>query len=94
MSDVVADTHALIWYLEDSPRLGEAASQVFERCDRGEMTIFIPTISLVEIVYLQERGRISQNLAERFRTELKTETSGLAVIGLTQPIRPYRKLNR
>lgn len=34
MSDVVTDTHALIWYLEDSPRLSVAANRLFDRCDR------------------------------------------------------------
>lgn len=35
MSNAVTDTHALIWYLEDSPRLGAAANRVFNECDRG-----------------------------------------------------------
>ncbi len=35
MSNAVTDTHALIWYLEDSPRLGTAANRVFNECDRG-----------------------------------------------------------
>ena len=29
MTDFVADTHALIWYLEDSPRLSVAAKSAF-----------------------------------------------------------------
>ncbi|AFY43527.1 PilT protein domain-containing protein [Nostoc sp. PCC 7107] len=31
MTDLVTDTHALIWYLEDSPNLSTAANQAFER---------------------------------------------------------------
>jgi uncharacterized repeat protein (TIGR01451 family) len=58
MPDVVADTHSLIWYLEDDPRLGPEADRTFEACDRGELLIYLPTICLVEIVYLQEKGRI------------------------------------
>ena len=57
MPDVVTDTHALLWYLEDSPRLGSAAKNAFGACERGESIVYIPTISLVEIVYLQEKGR-------------------------------------
>ena len=44
MNDVVTDTHALIWYLEDSPKLSASANEIFEQCDRGEITIYIPTI--------------------------------------------------
>jgi predicted nucleic acid-binding protein len=53
MPDLVTDTHGLIWYLEDSPRLGRAARDVFDACDRGEGVIYVPTICLVEIVYLR-----------------------------------------
>ncbi|WP_242048406.1 MULTISPECIES: hypothetical protein [Nostocaceae] len=62
MNDLVTDTHALIWYLEDSQNLSNAANEAFERCDRGEISIYIPTICLVEIVYLQEKGRISAQM--------------------------------
>ena len=52
MSDMVTDTHALIWYLTDDPRLGPAAGLAFDACDRGEGIIYVPTICLVEILYL------------------------------------------
>lgn len=44
MPDAVADTHSLIWYLEDDPRLGPEADRTFEACDRGELLIYLPTI--------------------------------------------------
>ena len=47
MSNAVTDTHALIWYLEDNPKLSDAANEVFEQCDRGEIVIYIPTICLI-----------------------------------------------
>ena len=58
MSDVVIDTHGLIRYLEDSPRLGPAARTALDSCDRGEIIVYLPTICLVEIISLQEKGRI------------------------------------
>ena len=70
MTDVVTDTHGLIWYLEDSPRLSVAARDAFDRCDRGEMVVFVPTICLVEIVYLQEKGRIPLELMAQLNAEL------------------------
>ncbi len=41
MSNAVTDTHALIWYLEDNPKLSNAANDVFEQCDRGEIVDII-----------------------------------------------------
>ncbi|MBE9207790.1 type II toxin-antitoxin system VapC family toxin [Nostoc sp. LEGE 06077] len=83
MSNLVTDTHALIWYLEDSPNLSTAANQAFERCDRGEIVIYIPTICLVEIVYLQEKGRISAQMKTQLDAALIAENSSLILANLT-----------
>ena len=45
MPDYVTDTHGLIWYLEDSPRLGIQARACFAACDRGECIIYVLRIS-------------------------------------------------
>ena len=78
MPDAVTDTHGLIWYLEDSPRLGQAAKDLFDACDEGEITIYVPTICLVEILYLQEKGRVPVELKARFDAELQAGTSALS----------------
>jgi PIN domain nuclease of toxin-antitoxin system len=86
MLDAVVDTHALVWYLEDSPRLSHAARQVFDDCDRGEIILYVPTICLVEIIYLQEKGRIPANLKEELDAQLRAGSSGLSLIGLTPEV--------
>jgi PIN domain nuclease of toxin-antitoxin system len=86
MQDVVSDTHALIWYLEDSPRLGAAAQQVFDACDAGQLRILIPTICIVEIIYLQEKGRIAPNLLDDLVASLQTASSGLRLADLTPAV--------
>ena len=82
MSDYVADTHALIWYLENSPRLGSQARAAFDACDLGEIRIYVPTICLVEIVYLMEKGRISPKMKSMLDEELKSGESGLVLADL------------
>ncbi len=86
MPDAVTDTHALIWYLEDDPRLGAEARQCYEACERGECFIYVPTICLVEIVYLQEKGRIPVDLKMEFDAVLQTGHSGLVVADLTDGV--------
>jgi PIN domain nuclease of toxin-antitoxin system len=86
MPDAVTDTHGLIWYLEDSPRLGVAARGIFDACDRGEVVIYVPTICLVEIVYLMEKGRIPADLGARLDAELEAGTSGLVLVSLTPEV--------
>lgn len=82
MTDYVADTHALIWYLENSSRLGSHARAAFDACDRGEIRIYVPTICLVEIVYLMEKGRISPDMKSMLDLALKSEESGLVLTDL------------
>ena len=86
MTDYVADTHALIWYLENSPRLGSQARVTFDACDRGEIQIYVPTICLVEIVYLMEKGRISPEMKSMLDEELKSGESGLVLADLNMDV--------
>lgn len=83
MLDCVTDTHSLIWYLEDSPRLGHAAPQYFDACDHGDITIYVPTICLVEIIYLQDKDRIPAELKSQLDILLQTGASGLVLMDLT-----------
>ncbi len=45
----VADTHAIFWYLVNSPRLGHVASAAFDRADAGNAMIYLPAIVLAEL---------------------------------------------
>jgi len=46
----VTDSHALIWYaMGPGRRLGRIARSLFARAERGEGTIYVPTLVLVEI---------------------------------------------
>jgi PIN domain nuclease of toxin-antitoxin system len=86
MPDAVTDTHGLIWYLEDSPRLSSGARAAFDACDRGESVIYVPTICLVEIIYLQEKGRIPADLNAQLDDALEAGTTGLILASLTPEV--------
>ena len=83
MTDVVTDTHGLIWYLTDSTHLSEGAAAQFDACDRGEISIYVPTICVVEITYLQEKGRIRTDLKTQLDAELLAGHGGLVLFALT-----------
>jgi PIN domain nuclease of toxin-antitoxin system len=65
MASVVADTHAAVWYLADDPRLSRAASQALDAATAAGDPILIPAISLVELTYLVEKGRLPQAARQR-----------------------------
>ncbi len=52
----ILDTHALIWYLAGSARLGNAAKAVM---DDPASEMVLPLIALAEAVYVVEKGRTS-----------------------------------
>ena len=59
MSVAVTDTHALIWYAVGlSRRLGREARVLFERAERGQATIFVPVLVLVEMSEAIRRGTV------------------------------------
>ena len=51
---VVVDTHALVWFLEDSPQLSEMASRQFDEIEAGRATGIVPTMVLAELLHLTE----------------------------------------
>jgi PIN domain nuclease of toxin-antitoxin system len=54
----VADTHAVVWYLFNNPKLSAVAKEAIESAFREGHQIGVSSISLVELVYLVEKGRI------------------------------------
>lgn len=57
MALYVADTHALIWYLVGSKKLGENAREAFDSAIAGENQIVIPAIVIAEIIMFAEKHR-------------------------------------
>lgn len=59
MNLAVTDTLALIWYATGPQRkLGRGARRVFERAERGDAVVYIPTLVLVELAEAMRRGVI------------------------------------
>ena len=86
MAGVIADTHALIWYLLDSPRLSDSASAQFEACHTGGVRVGVASISIVEIVYLMDKGRIPAQTIPLLQEGLERQPSLLEIVPLTQSI--------
>ncbi|MFA5865910.1 MAG: type II toxin-antitoxin system VapC family toxin [Phycisphaerae bacterium] len=86
MSALLADTHAVVWYLLDSPNLSDAAKKSMEAAVANGDPIFIASISLVEIIYLVEKGRLPSNLVTRIFDALADSRSALEVVSLDLPV--------
>ncbi len=60
----VTDTHSLLWYLYDIPRLGPEARAAFDAISGGDAVLLIPAIVLAEVVYVVERRRHDIDVSE------------------------------
>jgi PIN domain nuclease of toxin-antitoxin system len=78
MPSVAADTHAALWFLEDDRRLTPAAAASLESATR----ILLPSICLVEIVYLMDKGRLDPAVLPRILAELNHPATTLELAPL------------
>ena len=72
MSDYVTDTHALYWYLTASPKLGANAQAAFLAGEQGQARIYVPSIVLAELYYLN----VKYNQPLAFAPEYERLTGG------------------
>jgi PIN domain nuclease of toxin-antitoxin system len=86
MISAIADTHAVLWYLYDDARISGKAKRFIEETNDQGNQIGISTITLVEIVYLIEKGRINMKAFAKLNSELKDNQSVLQEIPLTNRI--------
>ena len=60
----VIDTHALVWYFENSPQLSPTARRSFDRIAQGDEFGVIPTIVLAELMHISEKRKTRLAFAE------------------------------
>jgi PIN domain nuclease of toxin-antitoxin system len=65
MSQYVTDTHSLIWHLAQPRKLSTKARRVFQEADQGQAQILVPSIVLIEAIFIGDRQRIPASLVNR-----------------------------
>ncbi len=66
----VADTHTALWYLLKNPRLSATARGFMDDAARAGFDIVLSPISLAEMVYLVEKGRLPTSAYDELRKAL------------------------
>ena len=82
----VVDTHTTIWYLNADARLSVRAKRFIDEAGRRGMPVLISGISLVEVVYLCEKGRMTLDSLARLEEALRLQDSAFRVADLTMAI--------
>jgi PIN domain nuclease of toxin-antitoxin system len=76
----VADTHAVIWYIFGDARLSTTARNTIEQIAAEGSQVAFSSITLAEIVYLSERGRIDAATLDRLLRAVDGENAVLAEV--------------
>ena len=83
---VALDTHALIWYLSKSDLLSPTALNVIEEALNSGEDVFLSAISLVEIIYLAEKGRLQPSSVKQLESALRETEAGIVVVPLDSAV--------
>lgn len=86
MSSIVIDTHTLIWYLTQSPKISTLAIDRINQANQNNFPVLIASITLIELIYLSEKQRIPAFPLQQFFIELDTPNSPFSIISLTLDI--------
>jgi PIN domain nuclease of toxin-antitoxin system len=86
MNAVVADTHIVVWYLSTPDELSPKALAALDAADATGGPIYVASVSVVEVAYLVEKGRLPETVWDRLIGELSRPDSGLVVIPLDLPV--------
>lgn len=81
MSDVVADTHAIVWALSDPTRLSAPALAALTAA-QASGRILTATVTLVELTYLVERGRVGRAVLDRLWAAVRDPAEPLEALPL------------
>jgi PIN domain nuclease of toxin-antitoxin system len=86
MADVVIDTHIVIWYFADPAQLSAPAENAIDQAEING-TVFVSSITIVELIYLIERNKIPADVLIQLRTALDDPTTAFRLIELSREIR-------
>ena len=62
--DYLADTVAIVRHLRNHPALGREAARILCDADAGVHRVYLSAITLMEVLYLSEAGRVDVSLPE------------------------------
>ncbi len=86
MNGFVADTHAVIWYLSGSKRLSPKVRAIFQKAQTGYAHIAIPSIVLVETIFLVQRERLDEAVVKTLLALTENPDDGIYIYPLNKAV--------
>ncbi|MCC7306159.1 MAG: PIN domain-containing protein [Acidobacteria bacterium] len=85
MGEIVVDTNVVVWYFGDFSKLTKLAETTIDEAAENA-TVLVPTIVLVELVYLTERNRVPSGVLTGIREALIDDSTAFVSVELTREI--------
>lgn len=85
MFDVVADTHSVIWHFTAPQNFSKDAAFAMDEAELNG-SIFVSSITLVEMTYLIEKGKITRDAADLLRDAVDDFNSAFRLIELNRGV--------
>lgn len=85
MADVVVDTHIVIWYFADPAQLSKPAETAVDNAENSG-SIFVSSITIAELIYLIEKGKIPPDVLNLLRDALDDSTTAFRLIEINREI--------
>jgi PIN domain nuclease of toxin-antitoxin system len=82
----VLDTHTALWSVFDRKRISQTALQTIRRSVSAGQRLLVSAISLVETIYLVERGRIPLEAFRSLEATVRDPASGLIVAPVDEDV--------
>lgn len=83
MKRYVTDTQCIIWYLAgEEHRMPKEARKAFRGAQDGTVQVLVPSIVLVEAIFLAERRRVPRDILAELLTLSDAATESIRVVPL------------
>lgn len=86
MADIVIDTNIVIWYFSGPQIRSASAQSAINAAQRNGSFIFVPSIAIVELVYLIEKKRFNADVLVKLREALDDDTTAFELVDLSRGV--------
>ena len=80
MKALLLDTHAAVWHLRDPARLSSEARDRIRASVVEGSPLFVSIISLIELVYLVEKGRVPGGALKELKSGMEDPLAAIQVL--------------
>ena len=82
MKRYVTDTQCLLWHMAQDRHLPKAVKSIFDASEDGRVQVLVPSMVLVETVFLLQRQRIKQSVLDQLLQLSEEPDASMCVVPL------------